>query len=150
MEDTLQIMVTEISRNNKNDKICDKGKMIVILSRTKLSLYFWRGEELYYYCNKRFIYQENQWYEYTKEMICIITINYDDTKLPARRVITQATYLYRICDVFIPQLNTGYIYILVYIKDINYTFIGKTMLIRNRIQQNYSGLRSVSTEPLHL
>ena len=35
MGDTLPIMATEISRNNSNYKMWDKGQMVVILSRTK-------------------------------------------------------------------------------------------------------------------
>ena len=37
MGDTLQNMATEISRNNGDLKMWDKGKMIVILIRTKLA-----------------------------------------------------------------------------------------------------------------
>ena len=37
MGDTLPIMATEISRNDANFKLWDKGQMIVILSRTKLA-----------------------------------------------------------------------------------------------------------------
>ena len=39
---------------------------------------------------------------------------------------------------------------LVSIKDLNFTYIGKTMSIRNRIQRHNSGVLSVSIEPLHL
>ena len=61
MGDTLQIMATEISLSNGNCKMWDKGKMIMILSRTKLAKThnFCRGQKLYYCCNEIFTYQEN-------------------------------------------------------------------------------------------
>jgi len=37
MGDSLQSMATEISRQNTNFKMWDKGQMIIILSRTKLA-----------------------------------------------------------------------------------------------------------------
>ena len=40
--------------------------------------------------------------------------------------MTQATCPYRIYDVYLPQYNTGYLYMLVSIKDINLTYIGKS------------------------
>ena len=63
--------------------------------------------------------------------------------------MNQATYLYPICDVSLPKYNIGYIYILVSIKGLNFTHIGKKRSIRNRIQQHNSGVAYVSTEPLH-
>ena len=39
---------------------------------------------------------------------------------------------------------------LVAIKDINLTYTGRMMSIRNIIQQHISGVGSISIEPLHL
>ena len=39
---------------------------------------------------------------------------------------------------------------LISIKDMNFTYIGKTMCIRTRIQQHNSGVGSMSTQPPHL
>ena len=39
---------------------------------------------------------------------------------------------------------------LIAVKDVNFTSIGKTILIRTRIQQHNSGLGSISIEPLHI
>ena len=54
------------------------------------------------------------------------------------------------CDVSLQQCDTGYVYILMSIKDQNFTYIGKTNNIRTRIRQHNSGIGSISTEPLHL
>ena len=64
--------------------------------------------------------------------------------------MTKAAYPYPICDVSLPQLDMGYIYVLVSIKDIIFTYIGKTMSIRNIIQQHNSGIGSVSTYTFHI
>ena len=44
----------------------------------------------------------------------------------------------------------GYVYMLISVKDINFTFFGKTMSIRARIQQDNDVIGYVSTEPRHL
>ena len=61
-----------------------------------------------------------------------------------------ATFPYRICDVALPQCNTGNVYMLMSVNDHNFSYTGKTLSIRRRIQQHNSGVGSVSTEPLHL
>jgi predicted GIY-YIG superfamily endonuclease len=88
-----------------------------------------------------------------EEVLQLITVktSLDDVASPVHnRVMTQATYPYRICDVALPQCNTGYVYMLISLKDFNFSYIGKTLSIRRRIQQHNSGIGSVSTEPLHL
>jgi len=66
------------------------------------------------------------------------------------RMLTQRSFPYQIRDMSLPQCNTGYIYMLISIKDTSFSYIGKTYSIRRRIQQHNSGVGSVSTEPLHL
>ena len=83
----------------------DKGQIIVILSWTKFVkniISVGGGGGLYYFCNEIFTYQETQWSEYMEEIICIITINSNEGELPARRVMTQAKFPYRIFDVYLP------------------------------------------------
>ena len=67
-----------------------------------------------------------------------------------RQVMTKTSFPYRIYDTIIPQHNTGYVYMLISVRDNNFTYIGKTFSIRKRIQQHESGFGSVSTESLHL
>ena len=57
---------------------------------------------------------------------------------------------YCICDIALPQCNTDYVYMLMSVNDHNFSYIGKMLSIRTRIQQHNSGVGSVSTEPLHL
>ena len=44
----------------------------------------------------------------------------------------------------------GYVYMLIYGKYLNFTFIRKTLTIRTKNPTHNSGLGSLSTEPIHL
>ena len=55
-----------------------------------------------------------------EEILRIVTIYYDGDTRSERRVLAQETLLCRISDVYLPQYNTGYVYILISIKDLNY------------------------------
>ena len=87
-----------------------------------------------------------------EDILGLVTINSNITNNPDRRnrVLTTSSFPYRIKDMTLPQCNTGYVYMLISIKDINFTYIGKTMCIRTRIQQHNSGVGSMSTQPPHL
>jgi predicted GIY-YIG superfamily endonuclease len=86
-----------------------------------------------------------------EEVLQLITVGVNTHVLPTRRMMSQATFPYPICDGALPQCNTGYVYImLMSVNDHNFSCIGKTLSIRRRIQQHNSGVGSVSTEPLHL
>ena len=80
-----------------------------------------------------------------EEIFCIITIDSDEEALPSIILTTQATYPYCICDVSLPQYNTGHVYMLVYIKYFNFIYIGKMISIQNINQQQSSEFVSVST-----
>ena len=153
MGDTLSYMATEISRVNGNFKMWDKGQMIVILSRTKYAsnTIFVGDKNDTLRALKDLLTRKTQWTDFMEEVLCLITINKtNDNQVKTPRSFTQQTFPYRVCDVSLPQCNTGYVYMLLSIKDQNYTYIGKTNNIRTRIQQHNSGVGSISTEPLHL
>ena len=152
MGDTLPSMATEISLCNSNFNMWDKGQMIVILSRTKYAkdTIFVGDKNDTLAALKNLLTRKTQWTDYMEEVLQLITVGVNTHVLPARRVMTQATFPYRICDVSLPQCNTGYVYMLMSVNDHNYSYIGKTLSIRRRIQQHNSGVGSVSTEPLHL
>lgn len=153
MGDTLSNMATEISRVNANFKMWDKGQMIVILSRTKYAskTIFVGDKNDTLKALKDLLTRKTQWTDFMEEILRLITINNtSDNHTTRTRTFTQQTFPYRVCDVSLPQCNTGYVYMLLSIKDQNFTYIGKTNNIRTRIQQHNSGLGSISTEPLHL
>ena len=69
---------------------------------------------------------------------------------PHRNMMHTDTFPYRICDMSLPQCNTGYVYMLISLKDKSFVYIGMTTSIIRRIGQHNSGLGAVSIEPLHL
>ena len=137
-------METEISQNNGNFKIKYKAKMIIILISTK------RARDTIFVGNKNdtldtfstLITRRTQWNNYMEEIISIIAINlptnYDsNTKESTRsKIITQSTFPFRVCDVSLPQCNTGYVYMLISIKDLTFTYIE----IINIFVQEYSNI----------
>ena len=62
----------------------------------------------------------------------------------------QENYPFRICDVILPECNTGYVYMLLSIKDKIFTYIGMKNCIQTKLQAHNSGYGSSSTEPVHL
>ena len=80
----------------------------------------------------------------------LITINLNEEFLPENRIINQEPYPYVICDIYLPQRNTGYVYMLVSLKYFNYSCIGKNSQVRRRILQHNYGLGYTSTETMHL
>ena len=151
--DTIISMATEISQNNANFKMWDKGQMIVILSRTK------RAKDTICVGDKNdtlhalrlLLTMKTQWTDYMEDIISVITIGSEQAgQAPRRRILTQASFPFCIHDVPLPQCNTGYVYMLVLIKDTSFSYIGKTKSICRRIWQHNSGLGAVATEPLHL
>ena len=58
-----------------------------------------------------------------EEVLSLITINIADIPIyPC--VLTQASFLYRICNFLLPQCNTRYACILMSVKDKSFTCIG--------------------------
>ena len=74
-------MATEISRNNGNFKMWDKGHMIVILSRTKLARYIILIDEKNdtLAASSTLPTRKTKWNNYLKEIISIIIFNLPTT-----------------------------------------------------------------------
>ena len=79
----------------------------------------------------------------------LITMN-SESESHRSRTFNQAAFPFRICDIALPQCRTGYVYMLMSIKQQKYTYIGQTICIRTRIQQHNSGYGSSSTQPSYL
>ena len=159
MGDTLSTMATEISLSHTNFKMWDKGQMVVILSRTKKAQdsIFVGDKHDTLAALKHLLTRKTQWTDYMDDVLELITVKNPisqevspATTQTSRRIMNPSSFPYRICDVILPQCNTGYVYMLLSMKDTNYTYIGKTLSIRRRIQEHNSGTGSTSTEPLHL
>ena len=67
--------------------------------------------------------RKTQWYDYMEEILCIIKNNSYEEALSEIRVMYQATHPYRICDIYLQKFSTRYVYMLVFIKYLNFTYI---------------------------
>ena len=158
MGDTLSRVAIEISRNDSSFKLWDCAQAIVTLSRTKL------GKNLIFVGSKNetinalveVIQMKSQWTDYMEEVLNLITIRNGNTndneqaESPRHRQLTQSHYPFRICDVVLPQCNTGFVYMLLSITRPTYSYIGETNCIRSRLDQHNSGYGSSSTHPAYL
>ena len=60
-----------------------------------------------------------------KDVLDLLTINSDTMNSSERRtrVMSTSSFPYRIKDITLPQCNTGYVYMLISIKDMNVIYI---------------------------
>ena len=136
MRDTLLSMATEIARNDSYFKIQNKGQMIVILSRTKYAkdTIFVGDKNNTLAALKDLLTRKTQQTDYMEEVLSLIIIDLNIANVPIRpHILTQALFPYQIYNFPLPQYNTGYMYILILVKDKLFTYIGQTMCIQKRI-----------------
>ena len=101
----------------------------------------------------RLIRQKNQYTDYMESILDLVTVNRSSDEDERRNVqsIHQPTnFPFRICDLPLPNCNTGFVYFLVSIKNPSFTYIGQTKCISRRLRQHNSGYGSNSTTPLSL
>ena len=99
------------------------------------------------------IQMKSQWTDYMEEVLKLITLhpqNNNENQPQRQRQLSQLHYPFRICDLPLPQCNTGFVYFLVSIRRQTYSYIGETNCIRERLKQHNSGYGSSSTEPSYL
>ena len=60
-------------------------------------------------------------------------------------IMNYETLLFRICDVYIPQCNTVFFYMLISVRYLIFTYIGTKNDAGPRIQRHNSGIGSSST-----
>ena len=79
--DTLLSMAINISHNNGNFNMWDKGQMILILNRTRHSrdTIFVGDQNDTLAALSTLFTRKNQWIDYMEEIITIITINFPNT-----------------------------------------------------------------------
>ena len=161
MGDTLPYMVTQISTHDSNFCLWDKGQLVVLLSRTKLaenSMFIGPKNET---LNAliQLLTSKTQWSNYIDDVLRLVTvnnydINYHDQhqtqQLPTSQNINQNSYPFRISDVQLPIVQSGYVYMLISLRHPGVTYIGETICIRTRIQMHNSGNGSRATAPAYL
>ena len=150
MGDTLVRVATQISNDSTKFKLWDKAQVIVALSRTKL------GKNVIFVGDKEgtldslveLVQKRTQWTDYMETVLNLVTVN--SRANPPVRQMTQSSFPFRICDVSLPQCNTGFVYFLISIRRQSYAYIGETKEIRRRLNQHNSGHGSSSTTPSYL
>ena len=91
-----------------------------------------------------------------EKVLSIVTLNASQTNDEQQdgginRVMNHdVAFPFRPADIPLPQCNTGYVYMLLSLKDKSFIYIGATNSIRTRLQSHNSGNGSQSTEPIHL
>ena len=149
---TLPEMATEISKNDPDFNIWDKGQLIVLLTRTK------KAKDTIFVGNKQetldalkpILLSRTQWSDYTEHVLSIVTINDDSNTRTNIRTMNQNDYPFRICDISLPNSRTGFVYFLISVKDRSFTYIGSTICILERLPQHNSGYGSFETCPNNL
>ena len=128
-------------------ELWDKGQIIVAMTRTKL------GKNVIFVGDKqetteaiiRLVQTRTQWTDYMENILGLVTLN----EINENRVasLTLSSFPFRICDVSLPHDNSGYVYFLISLKTLHYTYIGETKSIVTRLNQHNSGYGSKSTAP---
>lgn len=126
MGDTLSSVAIEISRQNSSFELWDCAQAIVTLSQTKL------GKNLTFVGDKNesieslaaLIQMRSQWTDYMEEVLKLITIqpnilsddgNSNDQQVDIQ-TLSHQNYPFRLCNVFLPQCRTGFVYFSVIYK----------------------------------
>ena len=62
-------------------------------------------------------------------------------------LLTLSSFPFWICDIFLPHDSSGFVYFLISLKTLHYTYIGETKSIVTRLNQHNSGYGSKFTAP---
>ena len=127
----------EISRNCQP---WDKAQVVVMLSRTCRACDTIIVGDIIYAINRiwEVITIGNQWTNYIDRLLDRLSINGSDQARINATVNYADNYPYRTCDIFIPTDCTGYIYILVSVRDVGRTYIGECLNLSRRFNQHNS------------
>ena len=159
MGDTLQFMATQISTQDSNFSLWDKGQLVVLLSQTKKaenSIFIGPKNETLKALTQLLL-SKTQWSNYIEEVLKLVTVNNDHDinqnnamQRPTTQNLNQNNYPFRVNDVQLPDVQSGYVYMLISLCHPNFSYIGETICIRSRIQMHNSGNGARATAPAYL
>ena len=157
MGDTVRSVALQIVGNNY--ELWDKAQIIVALTRTK------RGKDVIFVGNKNetiksiisLVPKRNQWTDFIENVIDLVTrkapISTDEENRNNTNqhipTLTTDTFPFRICDITLPQCKSGFVYFLIPVRTMNFTYIGECQCIISRLKRHNSGYGSSSTIPLN-
>lgn len=95
----------------------------------------------------------SQWTEYVETILRKLTVNADQTEddTDSSSAIDYPTiFPYRTCDIPLPRDNSGFVYLLISIRDFDRTYVGETTNIVRRLQNHNSGYGARgTTDPIY-
>jgi predicted GIY-YIG superfamily endonuclease len=156
---TVGVLVTQISLTKHIYRMWERGQIVVSLSRTNLAknLIFVNEDiedTLDAICT--LLKTRSQFDEYISEILDVITVNPVTlpsaiTSTPPNRMLNLQHHAYRPCDVPFPQDTTGFVYLLVSLRNVNVVYIGSTRRpLGTRLNEHNRGIGSKSTSPAAL
>ena len=151
MGDTLKRVAIQVTGGNY--ELWDKAQIIVALTRTK------RGRDIVFVGSKeetirtiiRLVQTRNEWTDYMESILDLVTMKLVlndaiDMDLSPPSLTTQ-TFPYRICNIALPQCQSGFVYFLISVRTLTFTYIGECKCIITRLRKHNSGYGSTSTTP---
>ena len=151
MGDTLSKVAMQIT--DTMFELWDKAQVIVAFSRTKV------GKNVILVGDKeetiesivKLVQRRSQWTDYMEDIMKLITIDETQENLTTRVApsLDQSSFPFRICDISLPQCQTGFVYFLISVRTKNFTYIGECKCIVTRLYQHNSGNGSNSTISVH-
>ena len=137
MGDTLISMVMELSTNNTQLKLCDKGQLVVILSRTQIGKHtsFVGDKNNILTGLKEIILSKAQFTDYKETVLDTITIN-SRNEIYIPLVMIQEIYLFHMIDVTLPQFRARFVFNFMSLRCSN-IYIRQTACVCQRIQREW-------------
>ena len=156
MGDTLPSIATTFSLIDRNFSVWDKGQLLVIISRTKLAkdTIFVGDKESTLDALSSILKSRTQWTDHMENILRVVTTNFDEEqhhrRVASRATMTQASFPFRMNDIFLPNDCSGYVYMLISLRSNDFCYIGKTKDLHQRMRSHQSGHGSLSSQPEHL
>ena len=153
MGDTYHLMAIAVSHRNKQLRLWGKGQLIVVISRTRLikNTIFIGSKRDTILGLKELLLKMTQWSDYIEQVMELATI-YPQTTADGTfnnnttTLMDQGNFPFRMCDISLPQDQTGVVYMLMSKKDTSFVFIDSCFCLRSFLLSHNSNNNS-STNP---
>ena len=97
-------MAIEISHQNSNFNLWERGQLDVLLSRTRYA------RDTIFVCSK-LQYKKYQWIDFIQDILSMISTG--SSARSERSIMTQRYFLLKIRDADLPQCNSGFVYVFI-------------------------------------
>ena len=128
-------------------ELWDKAQVIVALTRTKIGKNVIIVGDMQETINAiiSLIQTRIQWTNYMENILDLITVGENiEERVP---ILNYRSFPFRICDISLPQSKTGFVYFLISVRNLDYTYIGECSFITKKLYHHISGYGSTSTAP---